>query len=864
MNPPPNDLRPETLAEHLGWVRALARSLTSDSHLAEDLAQETCLAALRSPPPPDRPFPAWVRHVARNFARQAHRSRERATRREAKAARSERTASTDELVERVSTHRRIVEAVLELEEPYRSTIVLRYFEELPPRTIALREGVSVETVKTRLVRGLASLRRRLDREFGDRRTCLGALTALALRGEGHAVPWGALALKIQTKVGLVVLGCALAGSFLYFRQPDDPEPGAIDRASTAASTSNSPAAAQPSTPGQSDVGGHARTSRPTLSVGAEATNDDDAPESAGPHWIVGRVLGVDGLPFAGAEVSLATPWQDESGVEPRPTAVSDRSGVFELPVATAGGQVVCVSPGFTTVFAGYDRSIGATTTEPIVVVAPELSFAGTIVGPDGQPVPSAIVTVELPPGFRARFEEILDSSSALTWTDTSRDDGAFELLEVPFVAEATLAVSAEGFHPLEQALPAVDSANLEIVLTPLEPDHQTITGVVVDEQGEPIAGAHVAHGMDTTLTNSDGEFRFFTGAEGSFNRRYGYDAPAIIAVKAGYQPGSVERVRADSQNEWPDPLRITLGPPPLSIRGRVVDAEGNPLASHFVWLSDSTTFGALPTGQRPTITQLETLMAGREPAFWDSVRTDANGRFELDGLQDRPYRVAVLSPTTLQRLLTDPIPAGSQDIDLTLHPDELTERVAGRVVDRRGEPIPGITVMLMCDAFAGQFQGRTYGTRHLHTDGVETDEQGRFEFEHVPAADIYLRLGGDLILPLEYGRGHEGGLEGLVGTDHLTDFDVPVALRTHVRVELTDPARAQTIQFLDAEGEILPINVMEGRGRYTVVAYELVEGRTPTLAMPDTAWTLVFRRGEEEVHRMPVELHPGDINVLRW
>lgn len=861
MNPPPNDLRPETLAEHLGWVRALARSLTSDSHLAEDLAQETCLAALRSPPPSDRPFPAWVRHVARNFARQAHRSRERTARREAKAARSERTASTDELVERVSTHRRIVEAVLALDEPYRSTIVLRYFEELPPRAIAEREGVSVETVKTRLVRGLATLRRRLDREFGDRRACLGALTTLALRGEGHAIPWGALALKIQTKVCLVVLGCALAGSLLYFQRPDESAPRAVDRGTAASSTSTSPATTPPSTSGEPSARAHSQTPvRPTPGGEAEVA----PPEAPGPHWIVGRVLGVDGLPFPGAEVSLTSASPDEDESDSHPTAISDRRGVFELRVATPGGQVVCTSPGFTTVFAGYDRSGGATTAEPIVVVAPELSFAGKTVDPAGQPVSSAIVSVQLPPGFRARFEEILDSSSALFWTDTSGDDGAFELPEVPFIAEATLTVSADGYQPLERPLPSVDSPALEFVLTPLAVDQQTIAGLVVDAQGEPVAGAHVAHGMDTTLTNSDGEFRFFTGAEDSFNRRYGFEASAIIAVKAGYQPGSVEPVRVDSQSEWPERITITLGPPPLSIRGRVVDTDGQPLADHYVWLSDSTTFGALPTGERPTITQLETLMAGREPEFWDAVETDAAGRFELDGLEDRPYRIAVLSPITLQRLLTDPVPAGTEGVDITLRADGLTERVAGRVIDRRGEPVPGITVMIMCDAFVGQYQGRTYGTRHLHTNAVETDEQGRFEFEGVPTRDIYLRLGGDLILPLEYGRGHEGGLEGLVGADQLTDFDVPVARRTHVRVELSDPTAAQTIQFLDAEGEVLPINVMEGRGRYTVLAYELVEGRTPTLAMPDSAWTLVFRRGEAEVHRMPVELRPGDINVLRW
>ena len=55
----------EELLEHSSWVRSLARQLVSDSSIADDLAQEAWVAALRRPPlrgVPLRPF--WNR-VAR-------------------------------------------------------------------------------------------------------------------------------------------------------------------------------------------------------------------------------------------------------------------------------------------------------------------------------------------------------------------------------------------------------------------------------------------------------------------------------------------------------------------------------------------------------------------------------------------------------------------------------------------------------------------------------------------------------------------------------------------------------------------------------------------------------------------------------
>ena len=61
--------------------------------------------------------------------------------------------------------------VMILDEPVRTVVLLRYWEGLPPRRIAARLEIPVETVRTRLKRGLHKLRVRLDGECGGRRAC---------------------------------------------------------------------------------------------------------------------------------------------------------------------------------------------------------------------------------------------------------------------------------------------------------------------------------------------------------------------------------------------------------------------------------------------------------------------------------------------------------------------------------------------------------------------------------------------------------------------------------------------------------------------------------------------------------------------
>lgn len=160
----PPDPPPELpdLIDHSRFVRNLARRLLRDDDAAEDVVQETMLAAVKARPSTGRSLRPWLATVARNVIRKRHRGKERLRRREQVASKPEALTSTADLAARAEILQRVVDAVLSLDEPNRSAVLLRYYEDLPPREIAKRLGVGVETVRGRLKRAVKQLRARLD------------------------------------------------------------------------------------------------------------------------------------------------------------------------------------------------------------------------------------------------------------------------------------------------------------------------------------------------------------------------------------------------------------------------------------------------------------------------------------------------------------------------------------------------------------------------------------------------------------------------------------------------------------------------------------------------------------------------------
>ena len=161
----PDELDPERFAADDRFVRALLRRFVADPNAVDDLAQETWLAVLRQAATGGFLGRAWLSTVARNFALQSLRGDQRRLARESWAARDELEPEGDAGCDG-ATRRRVLAAVEQLDATYRDVVRLRYYEDLMPCEIAERTGLPVETVRTRLKRGLARVHRELMRRDG--------------------------------------------------------------------------------------------------------------------------------------------------------------------------------------------------------------------------------------------------------------------------------------------------------------------------------------------------------------------------------------------------------------------------------------------------------------------------------------------------------------------------------------------------------------------------------------------------------------------------------------------------------------------------------------------------------------------------
>jgi RNA polymerase sigma-70 factor (ECF subfamily) len=212
----------ERLLAHRAWVRAVARALSrGDESGADDLEQDAWVAALGRPPRHDASLRGWLGAVVRRTSAMRHRADARRGRRESAAARPEGGGrAADDVVAEAESHARLAHAVVALPEPERTAILLRFFEGLPPREVAARTGVPVETTRSRIKRALALLRESLGGDDDDR-WALAVAPLLRPRNAARLVPWtaaaaaGSAAMGLGAKLGAAAV-VALAGAAAWW------------------------------------------------------------------------------------------------------------------------------------------------------------------------------------------------------------------------------------------------------------------------------------------------------------------------------------------------------------------------------------------------------------------------------------------------------------------------------------------------------------------------------------------------------------------------------------------------------------------------------------------------------------------------
>jgi RNA polymerase sigma-70 factor (ECF subfamily) len=164
----------ELVVEYQDRVFRLARHCVGSHEEAEDITQEVLVRLWRNL---DRIEPAglwpWLVRVTRNASIDV--LRRRGTYRavvgedpEETAVRRARTeiAGPDRVTEAVEFRRHLEQALRQIEEPYRSIVILREIEQLKYDEISQALGLPLNTVKVYLHRGRRMLRRML-KEHGE-------------------------------------------------------------------------------------------------------------------------------------------------------------------------------------------------------------------------------------------------------------------------------------------------------------------------------------------------------------------------------------------------------------------------------------------------------------------------------------------------------------------------------------------------------------------------------------------------------------------------------------------------------------------------------------------------------------------------
>jgi RNA polymerase sigma-70 factor (ECF subfamily) len=161
----------ETLVrEHWDGAYRVGVLITGDPGVAEDIAQESVLAALRGLDRFDetRPFAPWLERIAANASVDWLRRRQR--RPEVvvdDVSEVGDEAALADTVANAALDQDIVAALKRLTPEFRAVVVLRYLLDLEPREIAPMLSIPPATVRTRLHRGLRQLRDELTNEVGE-------------------------------------------------------------------------------------------------------------------------------------------------------------------------------------------------------------------------------------------------------------------------------------------------------------------------------------------------------------------------------------------------------------------------------------------------------------------------------------------------------------------------------------------------------------------------------------------------------------------------------------------------------------------------------------------------------------------------
>lgn len=400
--------------------------------------------------------------------------------------------------------------------------------------------------------------------------------------------------------------------------------------------------------------------------------------------VTGIVLDPTRQPVPFAQLMLR--WKNVSIYPPIDAGRADAAGRFRLrPPARWACSISATAPGFR---ASAEHQVTAKTTEmELLLGAKPAQLTVVVTRADHMPAMDAWVRVVAGSDEHQRQDDA-------HWQELSHReqvcdrDGRVRFTDLwPGPASLTIRDADHLLHSEKLELHAGDELLHLVALQ----RGATLAGTVRDESGAPIAGARIgSRWLQNAQSANDGTYRLG-----------GLD-PAITQIEAHHRDYRPERqaiaVQAGQTSTWDPVLRLR----PL-LRGRLVDASGQPLAQYEVQLHDSNAQHYVVRGH---------------------ANTGADGRFALKLEDEQPLDVEVRGrgqPFTV-------VPEGGRQVRPS--PDELLLRL--------GESTAASAWVLgRVDAPALARDGNT----HLNIQRLEPGRWGRTTNVHLDPQSLEFRFG---------------------------------------------------------------------------------------------------------------------------
>ncbi len=453
-----------------------------------------------------------------------------------------------------------------------------------------------------------------------------------------------------------------------------------------------------------------------------------APTTAQDPWITGRIVDERGVPVAGAAVLPV----DAGIASNRPTTAEVlrgaschtlEDGSYRLPRGTATSVLVAAEGKASLEVASVDfhRPGRQDVDLGVVVASPGVTLAGTVRDVEGRPLEGASV----------RARSVIRNRAALGTASPTRVSAARTDARGRFVLHGAapsgleVRVEAEGYFTWRR-MPVAQGTPLTVELVP----SGFVSGRAESAGGEPVVGLSIDVEYEVgqewcrhvLRTDADGRFRFTRRSDSRF-RVHGWDSINQLRYEGPVLEGDAEDVVLVEHGNG-----ATATSPEIEVLVRRPFGDREPVPGVRVATTETIQVGPGP----PLIASLWS-DRGRDP------QTDADGLVRLrvgpQSLAQRSLRIEALAPGFgFAARVIDPndylIAADVRRVVIEIAPEAV---VAGRVVDREGEPVEGARVFWIVRS---EIPGQSIGFSGPQPHEVRTDREGRYRLRGVPRQEL--------------------------------------------------------------------------------------------------------------------------------